>query len=171
MAGFSSDAYSQNTDLQMAQYYYENADYEKAKLYYEKIYSSNPSTSLYTEYLNTLLELKEFKEAEKITKKKIKEERFGYFFKVKLGEIYEKKGETEEANKYYAELIEDLDEKSNPSEYSMLSNEFERLLKYDLAIETLEKCQSNVPNANYSIAIANLYGMKGDFEKMVDSLL
>ncbi|MDB9932589.1 tetratricopeptide repeat protein [Flavobacteriales bacterium] len=171
MVGFSSDAYSQNTDLQMAQYYYENADFEKAKLYYEKIYSSNPSTSLYTEYLNTLLELKEFKEAEKITKKKIKEERFGYFFKVKLGEIYEKKGETEEANKYYAELIEDLDEKSNPSEYSMLSNEFERLLKYDLAIETLEKCQSNVPNANYSIAIANLYGMKGDFEKMVDSYL
>ena len=59
MVGFSSDAYSQNTDLQMAQYYYENADFEKAKLYYEKIYSSNPSTSLYTEYLNTLLELKE----------------------------------------------------------------------------------------------------------------
>jgi len=33
MVGFSSDAYSQNTDLQMAQYYYENADFEKAKLY------------------------------------------------------------------------------------------------------------------------------------------
>lgn len=169
--GNPAELFSQNTDLQMAQYYYENNDFEKAKLYYEKIYETNPSATVYAEYLNTLLELNDYKEAEKITKKKIKEERFGYFYRVKLGEIYEKKGETNKAEEYYLELIGTLDSKSNRGEFSMLSNEFVRLLKYDLAIKTLEKSEEVVANSNYSISIANLYGMKGDYERMIDSYL
>ena len=74
----------------MAKYYYGKGDFEKAKLYYDKIYNERPSASIFTEYLNTLVELKEYKEAEKITKKQIKKEKFGAFYKVKLGELYEK---------------------------------------------------------------------------------
>ena len=64
--------YAQSTDLEMAKYYYGNGDFEKAKLYYEKLYQESPSSSIFAEYLNTLVELNEFKEAEKITKKQKK---------------------------------------------------------------------------------------------------
>ena len=69
-----STNFAQSTDIEMAKYYYEQSDYEKAKLYYDKIYNDRPSASIFTEYLNTLVELKEYKEAEKITKKQIKKE-------------------------------------------------------------------------------------------------
>ncbi|MGB1040259.1 MAG: hypothetical protein ACPGVD_05260, partial [Flavobacteriales bacterium] len=68
----------------MAKYYYDNGDYEKAKLYYEKIFKPNSSSAVYNEYINTLVELNDFKQAEKITKKKIKSEKFGAFYKIKL---------------------------------------------------------------------------------------
>ena len=162
---------SQNTDQQMAQYYFDNGDYEKAKLYYEKIFKQYPSSKIYTNYISSLIELKEYKEAEKITKKQIKKEQRSYFYKVKLGEIYEKSGEENKASKYFSGLISDMNKKNIPGEYMLLCNEYVRLLKYDLAIETLEKCQRIHPNSNLNINIANLYGMKGNYEKMIDSYL
>ncbi len=167
----NSVSYSQNTDQQMAQYYFDNGEYDKAKLYYEKLFKKYPSSTIYSNYISTLLELKEYKEAEKITKKQIKKERFGAFYKVKLGEIYEKSGEEKKAKKYFEGLISNLGKKNNPGEYSLLCNEFVRLLKYDFAIKTLEKCEKIHPSSNYSITIANLYGMQGKYEKMIDSYL
>lgn len=163
--------FAQSSDIEMAKYYYSNGDYEKAKLYYDKIYKSNTSSSIYTEYLNTLIELKEYKEAEKITKKQIKKERFGVFYKVKLGELYEKQGLDKKADDYYNNLIDNFNNKNNPGEFKLLNNEFIRLLKYDLAIKTLEKCDATHPRSNNILGIANLYGLKGDFEKMIDSYL
>ena len=166
-----STSYAQSTDIEMAKYYYEQGDFEKAKLYYDKIYNERPSTSIFIDYLNTLVELKEYKEAEKITKKQIKNERFGAFYKVKLGELYEKQELKKKAEKYYNDLIDDFGKKNNPSEFNLLANEFVKLLKYDLAIKTLKKCDKIHPNSNNSLSIANLYGQKGDHEEMVDSYL
>ena len=167
----SSDSFSQNTDQQMAQYYFDNGEFEKAKLYYEKIFQEQTSSSIYNNYISTLLELNEYKEAEKITKKQIKRQPRGSFYDVKLGEIYEKSGEKEKAEKYFKKLIDEMSEKNNPDEYNSLCNEFVRLLKYNLAIQTLEKCDEIHPNTNFNITIANLYGMQGNFEKMIDSYL
>ena len=166
-----SNNFAQSTDIEMAKYYYSEGDFEKAKLYYDKIYNNNPSSSIFTEYLNTLVELGDYDEAEKITKKQIKKERFGAFYKVKLGELYEKQGLKNKAENYYNELIDDYGKKNNPGEYNLLTNEFVKLLKYDLAIKTLEKCDKIHSSSNNSISIANLYGLKGDHEKMIDSYL
>ena len=166
-----SPSFSQNTDYQMAKYYYDNGDYEKAKLYYEKIFKPNSSSAVYNEYINTLVELNDFKQAEKITKKKIKSEKFGAFYKIKLGDIYEKQGLEKKANDYYEKLIKNLGKKNVPGEYNLYSSEFVKLLKYNYAIEILEKCEKVHPNSNYNISIANLYGMQGNYEKMLDSYL
>jgi tetratricopeptide (TPR) repeat protein len=68
-------------------------------------------------------------------------------------------------------LIDDFGKKNNPSEFNLLANEFVKLLKYDLAIKTLKKCDKIHSNSNNSLFIANLYGQKGDHEQMVDSYL
>ena len=68
----SSIAGLAQTDIELAEYYYNNGEYEQAKLYYEKIYKSNKTNKVYDKYLNTLVALGEFEEAEKMVKKKIR---------------------------------------------------------------------------------------------------
>ncbi|MEN8928437.1 MAG: tetratricopeptide repeat protein [Flavobacteriales bacterium] len=165
------NSFAQSSDQEMAQYYFDQSDFEKAKLYYDKIYTDKSSNSIYSNYLETLMELKEFDEAEKITKKRIKREKYGAFFKMKLGTIYENQNQKSKAQDYYLEIIEEYDKKKNPGEFNLLTGEFMKLLKYDLAILTLEKCDEIHPKSNNNISIANLYGLKGNHEKMIDSYL
>jgi tetratricopeptide (TPR) repeat protein len=61
------------TDIDLAEYYYTQGQYEQAKLYYEKIYKTNKTNRVYTNYLNTLIALKDFENSESLVKKKIKD--------------------------------------------------------------------------------------------------
>ncbi|MDA9262077.1 tetratricopeptide repeat protein, partial [Flavobacteriales bacterium] len=166
-----SNNFAQGSNIEMAKYYYSNGDFEKAKLYYDKIYKNKPSSAIFTEYLNTLVELNEFKTAEKITKNQIKKEKFGAYYKVKLGVLYEKQGLKNKADEYYNSIIDKFSKKNNSGEFKILANEFVKLLKYDLAIKTLEKCDNTHVKSNNNISIASIYGQKGDHEKMIDSYL
>ena len=49
--------------------YFQNAEYDKAAQMFEKVYNSNPNSYIYYYYYQTLLQLGDFKEAEKIVKK------------------------------------------------------------------------------------------------------
>ena len=75
-------------DLQLAEYYYDNGQYEQARLYYEKVYKENKTNKVYTNYLNTLIALNDFEEAEKLVKKKIKTENEDGTAYVQLGDLY-----------------------------------------------------------------------------------
>ncbi len=169
--GFSHITFSQNSDLQMAQYYFEQADFEKANLYYEKLYTNSSSREVYSQYVNTLIELNEFDEAIKITKKKARTEKFGAFYDIKLGVLYEQQGNKHKAINYFENLIKNLSKKNSVNEFTLLANEFIRVLKYQNAIEVFEKCDKTHTNTNHKISIANLHGMLGNYEQMIDTYL
>lgn len=169
--GFSTITFSQNSDLQMAQYYFEQADFEKAKLYYEKLYANSSSREVYSQYVNTLIELNEFDEAIKITKKKARTEKFGAFYDIKLGVLYEQQGNKHKAINYFENLIKNLSKKNSVNEFTLLANEFIRVLKYQQAVEVFEKCDKTHTNTNHKISIANLHGMLGNYEQMIDTYL
>ncbi len=171
LIGSSNATYGQNSDLQMAQYYYEQSDFGKAKLYYEKLYSPSASKTVYTEYINTLVALKEFSEAQKITKKKVKNENFGAFYKIKLGELYEKEGEQTKANSHFEEIIDDLNKKNSISEYNSYAQGFIDVLKYEFAISVFQKCDKIHDNSNHNLSIANLHGLIGNHELMIEAYL
>ena len=164
---------SQTSDQKMASYYFEKADFEKAKMYYEKVFKTNQSSYIFNNYLATLFELKEYKEAEKITKKLVKKNPNRPFFKIKLGEIYEYQGKEEKAKKYYNELIEELDSKTATYKFSLLSNEFLSVNKLDLALATLIKGEKQDKSATnrFALSIANIYGQQGKTEEMIDTYL
>ena len=56
------------TDEKLARHYFQEGDFEKAVMYYEKIYSERQSVAIYRNYLKALLELQQFKTAEKLVK-------------------------------------------------------------------------------------------------------
>ena len=60
------------TDEQLAQQFYQNKEFDKALDYYEKLYNKKSPQAFYVPYLNCLLETKDFKKAEKIVKKQMK---------------------------------------------------------------------------------------------------
>ena len=55
------------TDIQLAQHYYSNGEFDKATGYYEKIYNATPTKVYFNRYLECLVQIKDFKTAEKIT--------------------------------------------------------------------------------------------------------
>lgn len=169
---FCSFVYSQTTDEELGYYYYNNGDFEKAKLYLEKVFEKNSNNHNYTHYLNTLLELEDCKEAQSVAKKQAKQYPRSTMYKVNLGVVYDKCGEPDKADKYYQDLIDELDDKSLYAEFSSLGSEFTRLNELDFAIQTYQK-GDKVLNSNFGfgIYIADILGRQGKYDQMIDEYL
>ena len=61
-----------NTDSKLADQYYSNKEYDKAVVYYQKVFDKTKSPAYYIRLLNCLIELEEYKNAEKLIKRQIK---------------------------------------------------------------------------------------------------
>lgn len=164
---------AQTSDEELAYYYYENGEYEKANLYLKKVYESNKSAKNYSYYFNTLIEVKEYKDAIKLAENQVKSNRNNLLYKVDVGLVYEKMDKPDKAEKVYTDIIESLDESTNFSSFNSLASRFVELSKLDLALKTYEKGElvNKNPNLSFGLQIADLYGRKGDFDKMSDTYL
>lgn len=158
------------TDIELAEYYYNSGEFEQAKLYYEKIYKHNTSNKVYSKYLNTLIALEEFDDAEKIVKKKIKSSKNKSTARVDMGSLYKKFDRYEEADKQFELAIKEL--KPGRSNGTRLGNALVKLTEYDYALEAYQKAQK-IATDNYAFhyEIANLQGARGNHEGMVESFL
>lgn len=164
---------AQTSDEELAYYYYENGEYEKANLYLKKVYEENSNHKNYSYYLGTLIELQEYKEAIKLAEHQSKISNTRFLYKTDIIWIYEKMGRTDKADKLCNEIIDNLDENSPRSDYNSLGGRFTELGKLDLALKTYEKGElyNKNPNLSFGLQIADLYGRKGDFDKMSDTYL
>src|SRR5688500_4476609 len=96
---------SAQSDMDLAEYYFTQGQYEQAKLYYEKIYKTNKTNRVYSNYLNTLIALGDFVEAEKMVKRKIKDDARDGIGYVNLGDLYKKFDKPGEAAKQFEEAV------------------------------------------------------------------
>ena len=85
------------TDEQLALQFYQNKEFDKALDYYEKLYNKKSPQVFYLPYLNCLLETKDFKKAEKIVKKQIKQNPDAPNYIVDLGNVYFRADDVEKA--------------------------------------------------------------------------
>jgi len=87
--------------------YYKIRDYNKAKFFFEKIYKTNEKDFQIIINLSlTLIELKEYVNAENILKNAINLNPKHLDTLICLGDLYLKKGNTDEAIKYYLKFVE-----------------------------------------------------------------
>lgn len=160
---------AQSGDEQLASYYLETGEYAKAKLYYEKLFDKKPTQTNYQGLLLCHKELEEFKEAENLIKKYSKRTNSNTVY-IDLGEILEAQGETDEAYDAYQEAINQM-----PKSQGIVirtANEFVRLNKLDLALDTYEKGKKLLEGRYpFSYEIAGLYGTMGDKERMISEYL
>lgn len=159
-------AFGQNTDEQLANYYFNEGDCEKALPYFEKIYSNNPNEFIYKRYLSCLKESNQDKAVIQLIEKQISYNPLVMDYQVALGDEYESQGNTKKAEKTYQDLIDNLT--ANPRTIIDLQKAFSDLGKNNLALLTLEK-GNQVLKGNYplNIQFAEVYGALNETEKMI----
>jgi tetratricopeptide (TPR) repeat protein len=157
-----------STDEALAAQYFANGEFDKAAVLYEKLLDENPQSPYYYENLLTsFFKLKDFDKAEKMVKKQRKRfDDFGY--KVDLGYVYDKKGETRKAENEYEDCLKGLKKGSYSQEFLDLTNAYTKRDLYPWAIKTIEKARKIFEDQNIlALELGALYMKAGNKEKMV----
>src|ERR1700759_3163033 len=102
-----SIAFAQGNDLQLARQYSANGEPQKALDIYQKLYKQD-NEAYFIYYLNGLLGLKKFDEAESAAKKMLRKHPADYQYSIWLGRVYTQKGDAEKANAIYDDLLKNL---------------------------------------------------------------
>lgn len=165
---FISEA--QTTDQQLAQHYYSKGEFEKALIYYEKLYKDEQAKVYFDRYVDCLINTGDDKQAEKILKKEVSKNKGEADYAVKLAKFYEERGQVDEANEIYDELIEEL----VPSAHRVIGlyNVFKAQGKWDQAYKTLVQGRKLLKKSYpLNFQFAEYYGISGDTKKMMDEYL
>ena len=137
--------------------------------YYENLFNKKSNQLYYSPYLNCLLETKDFKKAEKVVKKQIKQNPDNLNFMVDLGTVYTRSGEPEKAKNAWEQTVKAI--KMDEQVFN-LASAFISVQQYDFAIATYMKgrkiSQNDYP---YSFELAEVYNIKGDKLAMIGEYL
>ncbi|MEA5140778.1 tetratricopeptide repeat protein [Arcicella rigui] len=159
-------------DVALGVEYFKAGEYEKAKSIFQKLAKSKESKDeVYNYYLETLLKLKEWNEAEKYIKKQIKNaDKENPQFLVDLARLYENLERKEEAQKNYLLAIEKVRE--NEDAVRNLANNFAGRGQFDLAIQTIEVSRLFFKSDDkYAIELANFYRAQSNIPQMIEEYL
>lgn len=155
-------------DDKLALQFLEQKDYEKANVYLEKLFDKNPDM-WYNHYYTGLMGVKDFKSAEKISKKQIKRNPQQVNIYINIARIYREQGDTKKEHDNYEKAIKEVIPVQ--AYLSLLANAFMEEKLYDLAIETYLKGRKQTPEYPYFYEIAAVYRKKGDLKAMINEYL
>ncbi len=154
----------------LAESYFRQGEYEKATQIYKKLYDKSRFN---TTYLNRLItcyqETDQFSTVENLLKERIKQNSKQIYLYVFLGYNYEKQQQKEQAKINYEKALSSLDK--NAAYGGTIGRLFKDYNLLDYAISAYEKAMEKNPNANYNFQIAQIYGEKGEYEKMFESYI
>src|SRR5665213_100764 len=130
--GLVNIGFAQNgTDEELAQQYYLSKQYDKAAVYYEKVYSKRPSTMVYHNYLDCLIQIKDYKTAEKVIKKQMRQEPDNLSLWLDMGNTYSLAGDEKSSSDAYEKAIHNLT--ADRSQILALGQSFIDIKKWDYA--------------------------------------
>ena len=157
------------TDIQLAQHYYSNGEFDKASSYYEKIYNSTPTKVYFNRYFECLVQIKDYKTAEKVIKKQLAANKSDIELKVVLGQFYEDINEPSKAKRAYDDIIENSG--NNPSVIIQAYQAFASKGKFDLAKQTLDKGRKVANYYPFNFQYADYFALTGNKPEMIREYL
>jgi tetratricopeptide (TPR) repeat protein len=168
-------AYGQQTgeipspDEQLAVQYYQSGDFEKALVYYEKLFNKKQSQIYYTYYVDCLIHVKDYKKAEKVIRKQIRNYPYDLTYRVDLGTLYKNSGSEDKAKKEYEKAIKDI--QPNQAQVFDLAHSFTTLHEYDYAIATYMRARKLIDFYPFNFELAELYDAKKEYAAMANEYL
>jgi len=166
---FGSSVLAQDNELLLAKQYNANGEPQKALEIYQKLYKQN-NENYYSVYVNTLLNLKKFDEAESITKKLIRRHPDDHQYAIMMGNIYTQQGNMSKADAIYDDLIKSLP--ADQGEIAALASQFYQSANIDYAIKIFQQGRKLLKNDNaFTYELINLYRFKRDKVSLTDEYL
>jgi TolA-binding protein len=156
------------TDEELAMHFYEAGDYNKAALKFEQLFNKNQqSENYYNYYLNCLINLKEYKDAESMLKKLTKKSYGKSNYVVDLGYIYKLDGNEKKKNSIYDGILKNL--KADELTITSTANAFYQREEIDYAIQTLLKGRKLLSDPSvFAYTLADFYKRKGNIEGLAN---
>lgn len=151
----------------LAMQYFETGEFEKAASLFQELYEKDRRSNFYFDkYIESLLAMESYSEAEKVVMRRLKKEGDNLALYVTQGKILEAQFKDDDAQKLYSEAIK----KMAPDRLTIikLGNEFVKMNKFDLAIKTYERGSKLLKDdIVFSYNLGDLYRRKNDTEKMI----
>lgn len=172
----TEDSFSQNrpnelqTTTQLALKYYNAKDFEKAAPLLLEVYTQTGNSSYFRLYLNSLIELQNFKEAENTIQKEIKKQRTANpEYLIHLGYVLKAQKKPEEAEKKYEEALS----VTTPARANILSsaNMFLQWQEYDWARKVYLKGRKEIPEEEFNYELARAYLYLRNYGQMMEEYL
>ncbi|WP_345104330.1 tetratricopeptide repeat protein [Mucilaginibacter panaciglaebae] len=164
-----SIGFAQSDDMALAKQFSANGEYQKALDIYQKLYKTN-NEIYFNSYINTLIFLKKFNEAESAARKMIRKHPGSNEYVITLGSIYTQHSQADKANALYDDLIKNLPVDQNS--ITMLASLFYQVSNADYAIKTfLEGRKLLHDNDVFSFELVTLYRFKRDKNALTEEYL
>jgi len=168
--GFGGIVHAQNNNYQLAEQYFRQGEFDKAADYYLKTYKKTKALPHFDKYVIALTNAKEYDKAVKALKKEIKKRPNYYALQVNLGTVYLASGDKESANKTWDNVIKALPE--HQGEIIPIAYLFTKKNQPQYAIKAYEVGKKYLTGFySYYPQMADLYGLIGDYDNMIDLYL
>lgn len=167
--GLFATAQDGNYDEFLARQFLQNGEFAKAAEYYEGLFKQNPA-EYYDDYLDILVQLKDFEKAEKVIKTLYKNSGNNPVYLLDLGDLYLKQNKDADAEKQFNKTIKEL--KQDRYLIGQIAMKFIQLKQLDFAQRTYEKGKELLKDKNaYNLEIAHLFFLKNDLTGMINAYL
>ena len=167
--GLFATAQDGNYDEFLARQFLQNGEFAKAAEYYEGLFKQNPA-EYYDDYLDILVQLKDFEKAEKVIKTLYKNSGNNPIYLLDLGDLYLKQNKDADAEKQFNKTIKEL--KQDRYLIGQIAMKFIQLKQLDFAQRTYEKGKELLKDKNaYNLEIAHLFFLKNDLTGMINAYL
>ena len=158
-------------EIQLANEYLLKGDKKKALELYRDLSKSEGNTSfIYNNYINVLVDLGLYDEAQNYLKKILKHDPQNLQYKLDMGLTYVRSGDLSKADKFYKEIIDE--NKKNVQRIKLMADYFMSRSLSDYGILALTESRNSIGNPNlFCLDLAMLYRVKGNQDKMVQEYL
>ncbi|WP_282126154.1 tetratricopeptide repeat protein [Marinifilum flexuosum] len=155
---------------QLAFKYFRDKEYKPASTLFYDLYDFTKSKTYYNYYVDCLIALEEFKDAESFVKKQVRKNPNDNSFIISLGYVYKKWNQEEEAIKQYNKALQKL--KPIKVDINSIANAFISKREYEFAAKAYQKGRELLKQPHlYHIELGNIYLYQRDFEKMLAEFL
>ena len=161
------DVVAQESQEQMAAYYYDNGELEQAAQLYDSLYKRTTNKFYYQRLYNTYLRLGEYKDALKLAEKRRKENPKDLYLYVDEGNVYLEQGQKKKADKVFDKAVDAIT--GNLAPIPDLARAFSNVGRYDYALKTYYTARSKTKNKQlYFSEIVGVYQAMGDYGAMTE---
>lgn len=158
------------TKSSLALKYYNAKDYEKAIPLLLDVYKISKSTAYYKYYLNCLIQLERYAEAEQQIEKEIKKQKVPKpEFYIHWGYVLKTQGQNAEADKKYKEAINKIP--NNKGSYLVAASNFLSWAEYEYAKQTYLMGRKKLEGEQFNYELARAYLYLRDYDKMMEEYL